>query len=230
GLYHIHDQEFIHRDLHSGNILYSNPYSKHLVVISDLGISKSSTESTDNENNYGIIPFMAPEIFLGQIYTTKTDIYSFGMIMWELMTGRKPFWDQDQDNHLIIKIVDGYRPPIVTNAPEGFTELMQKCWHINPNERPTANYLKEKVSLMAAITYHQSIDAIYFLFIKPNSGEAKLFIAKFLNIEDNIEKQISKIKKILRGKYVNMTLNLQRICPSLSQEFYYYEKPQLIVI
>ncbi len=70
---------------------------------------------------------MAPEIFQGQKYTTASDIYSFGMIMWELMTGRMPFWDRYHDTELIIEICDGFRPPIVTNAPEGYIELMQKC-------------------------------------------------------------------------------------------------------
>src|SRR6266516_3629046 len=63
------------------------------------------------------------------------------MIMWELMTGRRPFWDRDHNTELIIEICDGLRPPIVTNAPEGYIELMQKCWHNNPKERPTANDL-----------------------------------------------------------------------------------------
>ena len=91
GLDHIHDQKVIHQDLHSGNILCGSSSNKHPVVISDLGISKSSTESTDNNMIYGIIPYIAPEIFEEQKYTTVSDIYSFGMIMWELMTGRKPF-------------------------------------------------------------------------------------------------------------------------------------------
>ncbi|CAI2163245.1 13948_t:CDS:2 [Funneliformis geosporum] len=146
GLYHIHNQKFIHRDLHSGNILCGRTYSKNHAVISDLGISKSSTESTDIDNIYGIIPYIAPEIFLGQEYTTAADIYSFGMIMWELMTGRKPFWDQDHDTELIIKICDGMRPPIVTNAPEGYIGLMQNCWNSDPNKRPTTDYLKKEVS------------------------------------------------------------------------------------
>ncbi|CAI2168015.1 18481_t:CDS:2, partial [Funneliformis geosporum] len=70
---------------------------------------------------YGVIPFIAPEIFQGQKfkkYTKASDVYSFGMIMWELMTGRRPFWDQNYDTELIMKICDGFRPPIVTNAPE----------------------------------------------------------------------------------------------------------------
>src|SRR4051794_11441355 len=133
GLEYIHNKGIIHRDFHSGNILC---YSNLKVLIGDLGISKSLNELiNDNDNNdnndkiYGIIPYIAPEIFHGQNYTMASDIYSFGMIMWELMTGRRPFWDQDYDTELIIRIINGIRPPIVTNAPEGYIELMKKCWH-----------------------------------------------------------------------------------------------------
>ncbi|RGB37527.1 kinase-like domain-containing protein, partial [Rhizophagus diaphanus] len=87
GLENIHYSDIIHRDLHSGNIFFT----KYNAYIGDLGISKSATESTDNNENYGIIPYMAPEIFQGQKYTKASDIYSFGMIMWEFMTGRRPF-------------------------------------------------------------------------------------------------------------------------------------------
>src|SRR6266536_1503835 len=116
------------------------------VVIGDLGLSKSATDSADDNNEkYGIIPYMAPEIFQGQKYTKASDIYSFGMIMWEFITSRRPFWDQNHDTDLIIQICDGLRPPIVTNAPEGYIELMQKCWHSDQNERPTANELDKKL-------------------------------------------------------------------------------------
>jgi hypothetical protein len=53
------------------------------------------------------------------------------------MTGRRPFWDKNHDIYLIIEICDGLRPPIVTNAPEGYIELMRECWRSDPNERPT---------------------------------------------------------------------------------------------
>jgi serine/threonine protein kinase len=144
GLKNIHSVEIIHRDLHSGNIFINNSYRG--ARIGDLGLSKSATaESTDDNDIYGIIPYMAPEIFQGQKYAEASDIYSFGMIMWELMTGRRPFWDRSHDTDLIIEIVDGLRPPIVTNAPEGYIELMEECWHSDPNKRPTAaNIYHEK--------------------------------------------------------------------------------------
>jgi serine/threonine protein kinase len=149
GLINIHSVDIIHRDLHSGNIFYEDA---HWPRIGDLGISKSATESTDNKENYGIIPYMAPEIFQGQKYTKASDIYSFGMIMWVFMTGRRPFWDRNHDIELIIDISDGLRPPIVTNAPEsyikseGYIELMKECWNSDPDKRPQATDLYNKIN------------------------------------------------------------------------------------
>jgi serine/threonine protein kinase len=78
GIRNIHNAKIIHRDLHSGNIFFSKNKTPY---IGDLGISKSATESTESTENYGIIPYMAPEIFLGQKYTQASDVYSYGMIM-----------------------------------------------------------------------------------------------------------------------------------------------------
>src|SRR6266542_6471964 len=144
GLNHLHNQKIIHRDFHSGNILYENEWD---IVISDLGISKSSISSIDNDDDeiYGVISYMAPEILQGKDYTTASDIYSFGMIMWELITGRMPFWDQNNDIELIIKICKNFRPPIIKNTPKGYNELMQECWDSDPNKRPTTFDILEKL-------------------------------------------------------------------------------------
>ncbi|GES93062.1 kinase-like domain-containing protein [Rhizophagus clarus] len=146
GLKEIHNAGITHQDYHSGNIflLGSTP------IMGDLGLSKSAIESTNDENKevYGIIPYVAPEIFRGEKYTKASDIYSFGMIMWELMTGRKSFWDKSHDTSLIIEIWDGLRPPITTNAPEGYVKLMKKCWQSDPSKRPTANNIYNKIKVM----------------------------------------------------------------------------------
>ncbi|PKY21839.1 hypothetical protein RhiirB3_435559 [Rhizophagus irregularis] len=74
--------------------------------------------------------------------------------MWELMTGRRPFWDKSHDTDLIIEICDGLRPPIVTNAPEGYIELMQNCWHSDPNKRPTADDIWMKFCYVTSKLYY----------------------------------------------------------------------------
>jgi serine/threonine protein kinase len=150
GLKSIHQANIIHKDYHSGNIFMSSGkfFSQIIAITGDLGISKSAIESSDDEEIYGIIPYVAPEIFQRKKYTKASDIYSVGMIMWELMTGRRPFWDQIYDAELIIKICDGFRPPIVTNAPVGYIELMQECWHPDPEKRPTGANLMEKIKII----------------------------------------------------------------------------------
>ncbi|RGB40400.1 kinase-like domain-containing protein [Rhizophagus diaphanus] len=99
---------------------------------------------------------MAPEIFQGQKYTKASDIYSFGMIMWVLMTGRRPFLDRNHDTELIIDISDGLRPPIVTNAPKGFIELMKECWNSDPDKRPTADDIYSRIDEMYRNEYFSS--------------------------------------------------------------------------
>jgi len=138
GLRNIHHARIIHKDYHSGNIFFS----ANSTVVGDLGLSKSSLNNDNDNEIYGIIPYVAPEIFQGQKYTEKSDIYSFGMIMWEVMTGRRPFWDRNHDTRLIIEICDGLRPPIVTNAPKGYIELMQRCWDPDPKKRSDASSIR----------------------------------------------------------------------------------------
>jgi len=192
GLKYIHNAKIIHRDFHSGNILMGTI----LPIISDLGLSKSSTESTNDKEIYGIMPYVAPEILQGKIYTVASDIYSFGMIMWEFMTGRRPFWDKDHDAGLIINICDGLRPPIVTNAPESYIKLMQECWDSDPNKRPTATDISKRLNYMLSEEVNNPTEIIQSLDIGPITINHPGAIYSSRNLSSMIKSVISTIRTI----------------------------------
>jgi serine/threonine protein kinase len=139
-LYSIHNKNFIHRDIHSGNILCSSTIS----LIGDLGLSQPANYTSSNNEIYGVIPYIAPEIFKGVGFSKESDIYSFGMIMWELTTGCKPFANVEHDVNLIYEILDGKRPEITSDTPEYYANLMKKCWDSNPSKRPTIDEIFEE--------------------------------------------------------------------------------------
>ncbi|RGB26766.1 kinase-like domain-containing protein [Rhizophagus diaphanus] len=90
-LFVIHNENAIHRDLHSGNVLYSE-LNQHW-FISDLGFCGLADKST--ESIYGNLPYIAPEVISGKKTTVESDIYSIGMLMWEISSGQPPFSDYE---------------------------------------------------------------------------------------------------------------------------------------
>jgi serine/threonine protein kinase len=136
GLDFIHEKGHVHQDLHCGNILIYQKDGKIYPAIGDLGLCKPLNKVNDERNIIGIMPYMAPELFRGLGNTKASDIYSFGIIMWEILTGERPYKDQPHDINLAFKILDGLRPTIPEGTPDNYCNLMQKCWHKNPAERP----------------------------------------------------------------------------------------------
>jgi serine/threonine protein kinase len=98
-----------------------------------------------------VIPYIAPEIFNGVEFSKASDIYSMGMIMWELTTGCKPFANIEHDADLIYKIIDGERPIITDDTPEDFANFIKKCWSSDPKKRPSAKKICENLNLWANI-------------------------------------------------------------------------------
>src|SRR5437868_13460156 len=127
GLDAIHKSKLVHCDLHDGNILCNSLYTS---FISDLGLSKPIDYLKSNNDVYGVIPYMAPEVLRGKPYTPANDIYSFAMIMWELSSLVPPFDDRAHDFHLSLSICKGDRPEIIEGTPQFYIDLMKKCWDL----------------------------------------------------------------------------------------------------
>ena len=99
--------------------------------------------TSSNNEIYGVIPYIAPEIFRGTAFSKESDVYCMGMIMWELTTGCKPFANVEHDINLIFKILDGERPEITEDTPECYANLMKSCWDADPEKRPSTTEIRK---------------------------------------------------------------------------------------
>ncbi|RIA94204.1 kinase-like domain-containing protein [Glomus cerebriforme] len=119
-----------------------------------------NSEGLNNIHNVDIIhrDFHSGNIFfrrkyadtvIGDLGISKSATETTDDMRIMFMTGRRPFWDRNHDTELIIEICVGLRPPIVTNAPEGYIDLMKECWHSDLDKRPTATVIYVKTRNMS---------------------------------------------------------------------------------
>ncbi|POG74293.1 kinase-like domain-containing protein [Rhizophagus irregularis DAOM 181602=DAOM 197198] len=141
-LYYIHKEKAIHRDLHSGNILYSQFNDQW--IISDLGFCGPADKCSTSI--YGNLPYIAPEVIVGREYTFASDIYSIAILMWEISSGQTPFINYEHENDIVMNIINGIRPKIVPGTPLEYKNLMKECWDADPLKRPDANTLCNKIN------------------------------------------------------------------------------------
>ncbi|RHZ71640.1 hypothetical protein Glove_256g186 [Diversispora epigaea] len=141
GLKNIHEMGLIHKDFHSGNIVNQNKLSCY---ITDFGLSQPVSEK-DSEKIYGVIPFMAPETLSRGEYTQASDIYSFGMVMLEVLTSYPPYYNIPHNENLVMGICEGLKPEIKCEIPQLLKEIMEKCWNYESLNRPTAKELESQL-------------------------------------------------------------------------------------
>jgi len=87
----------------------------------------------------------APELLEGDSYTEKVDVYSFGIVMWELIARKLPFENINKQSELEDFIIDGNRPPIPDYCPPIFKEVMEGCWKQIPSERLSFDVVVKKL-------------------------------------------------------------------------------------
>ncbi|RGB38511.1 kinase-like domain-containing protein [Rhizophagus diaphanus] len=143
----------VHHDFHTGNILLNikdvtDSMDDSVIHISDMGLCGDVSTNTDQSNIYGVIPYVAPEVLKGELYTQAADVYSFGMIMYFVATGKQPFADCAHDEFLVLNICNGNRPEVnIQEAPKCYIDLMKQCWDSNPDNRPKATEIFESIKL-----------------------------------------------------------------------------------
>ncbi|XP_078379497.1 uncharacterized protein LOC144662542 isoform X1 [Oculina patagonica] len=133
----VHKQGFVHRDLKLENVLITHD---GVVKIADVGVTKQANMITGTLA--GTPAYLAPEVIRSSVYDNEADIYSFGIMMWEMWYGKRAFLDVGRDlNMLLQEVAGGLRPSHVESMrkpPDGWQHLMQWCWDGDADKRPTA--------------------------------------------------------------------------------------------
>src|SRR5436305_14001719 len=138
GLKDIHNKGFVHKDLHSGNIL---SYNKYMCYITDLGLCKP-VDDQDKKKIHGVLPYIAPEVLRGKTYTKSADIYSFGILACEILSRLPPYHNLPHDEFLALKICQGLRPKFSNvKVPLLLENLIDQCLDADPLNRLTAGEL-----------------------------------------------------------------------------------------
>eukprot|EP01099_Mayorella_cantabrigiensis_P003735 TRINITY_DN281_c0_g1_i4.p1 TRINITY_DN281_c0_g1~~TRINITY_DN281_c0_g1_i4.p1 ORF type:complete len:375 (-),score=70.00 TRINITY_DN281_c0_g1_i4:82-1206(-) len=135
GLQYLHHLKppVVHRDLKSYNFLVADD---DRVVLCDFGVSEVlETEANRKATKWGTVNWMPPEVFDKNIYDLKSDVFSFGMVLWEFVTVQVPFGDANPLTVLQL-VENGDRPFIPAACPPSFKKLITECWSQSPDQRP----------------------------------------------------------------------------------------------
>ncbi|POG61151.1 kinase-like domain-containing protein [Rhizophagus irregularis DAOM 181602=DAOM 197198] len=183
-LYWIHKEKAVHRDLHSGNILYSQ-YNDYW-YISDLGFCGPADKSSTSI--YGNLPYIAPEVIVGREYTFASDIYSIAILMWEISSGQPPFINYEHENDIVMNIINGIRPKIVPGTPLEYKNLMKECWDADPLKRPNISALRRRIirihlyyQNMSDELFKSEMDNLEMNKVEENYTSSSLFTSKIHN-------------------------------------------------
>ena len=145
---HTNNPPVLHRDLKSLNILLTDKIEKSSdttdIKISDFGLSRLYQKSCILTGHLGTCYWMAPEIIVNKRYSTKVDVYSYGIIIWEVCTRKTPYSCMSQQQVQFYVSVKKGRPNlkiIPNNTPPKIVQLMQMCWEHDPEKRPNFDYI-----------------------------------------------------------------------------------------
>jgi ankyrin repeat protein len=148
GLAYLHDQQIVHRDLKSMNVLLSDNLR---AKISDFGLSKIKTASqattANTKKGIGTTRWMAPELFDDEpSNTVASDVYSFGMVLWELTARKIPYEKLKTDAQVTRAIDKGQKEIIPEDCPPELSQTITACWETKPKHRLTSSQAAEQLS------------------------------------------------------------------------------------
>lgn len=145
GMNYLHQNHIIHRDLKSANLLMDE---NEVVKVADFGVARVQSESGVMTAETGTYRWMAPEVILHKPYGPKADVFSFGLVLWELLTGEIPHALLTPLQAAVGVVQEGLRPPIPKSTHPKLAQLLDRCWQQNPDLRPDFNEIINILQLL----------------------------------------------------------------------------------
>ncbi|XP_020242215.1 serine/threonine-protein kinase B-raf-like [Asparagus officinalis] len=153
GMEYLHGRNIVHFDLKSDNLLVNlRDPQRPICKVGDLGLSKVKCQTLISGGVRGTLPWMAPELLNGisSLVSEKVDVFSFGIVLWELLTGEEPYADLHYGAIIGGIVSNTLRPPVPEPCGPEWRALMEKCWSADPSERPSFTEVAEMLRSIAA--------------------------------------------------------------------------------
>ncbi|XP_058455589.1 mitogen-activated protein kinase kinase kinase 11 isoform X2 [Malaya genurostris] len=176
----------IHRDLKSSNVLISDPISSDnlrskTLKITDFGLAREAYKTT-RMSAAGTFAWMPPEVIKSGTYSKASDVWSYGVLLWELLTGETPYKGFDSLMVAYGVAVNTLALPIPKTCPEAWGKLMKSCWELDPHRRPSFRDIEKGLDIIT------------------RSGFAQEPHESFHTMQDGWKKEIAEVLQELRKK------------------------------